>query len=79
MIGKFLPRKRHDLILDAIEQICSDATDKIKRLHLTIVGEHSSVTEKRVFEFTWQRATALGCSSKLLKNVPFKEMGNLYK
>jgi len=74
-IGKFITRKNHLLLLEAFALLA-----KPRPIHLTIVGEVSSLDHRSHLEQVERRLLKLGLSTKVtvLTNVPFESMSDLY-
>jgi glycosyltransferase involved in cell wall biosynthesis len=74
MIGKFLPRKRHDLLLDALSRLPDPNAFRV-----TFVGELSSVTGHETLALLRERIRHLKFEVDIRINMPLQEVMTLYR
>jgi glycosyltransferase involved in cell wall biosynthesis len=74
MIGKFLPRKMHELLLDALEAVAHN-----HQVRLTLIGELSDVTGGCVFESVQRKALTSSFPINILTNLPYEKVLEQYQ
>lgn len=73
MVGKFLPRKRHDLLLDALARLPDPSAFRV-----TLVGELSDVTGSKTMDALIERISQLNFEVDIRTNLSYEEVMKLY-
>lgn len=74
MVGKFLPRKRHDLLLNALARLPDPGAFRV-----TLVGELSDVTGSKTMEALVAQISQLNFKVDIRTNLSYEEVMSLYQ
>lgn len=74
MVGKFLPRKRHDLLLSALVRLPDPSAFRV-----TLVGELSDVTGSKTMDELIAQVNQLNFQVDIRTNLTYEEVMRLYR
>jgi len=74
MVGKFLPRKRHDLLLNALARLPDPSLFRV-----TLVGELSDVTGSKTMDAIIAQVSQMNFEVDIRTNLPYEDVMELYR